>query len=228
MQALRSAQTCWSHHAEKYRYHKDAHMSVIELQVFAFESYYMRRRIIVGWWRSQRMKSARLDTSYHRIRTLTVASWKETQAVSMLTLATKMVQCVLGAWSTLSWYVKNYGTVSLPEGLLANDAGCGFGYSPAAPRSDPKKVEKLEKVEKKSQGRSLLSQGLIFLKVALCRQGIFMFFSRASRSGSVCVFLRCLQVFSYFLKVTQSFSQGARFSRFWLQACFDILRNLKV
>ena len=39
----------------------------------------------------------------------------------------------------------------------------------AAPRSDPKKLEELEKVETKSLGRSALSQGLIFLKVALCR-----------------------------------------------------------
>ena len=37
----------------------------------------------------------------------------------------------------------------------------------AAPRSDPKKLEKPEKVETKSQGRLNFSQGLICLKVAL-------------------------------------------------------------
>ena len=58
-----------------------------------------------------------------------------------------------------------------------------------APRSDPKKVEKVEKVETKSHGRSALSHGLIFLKVALCRQGIRIF---VLRSGSVWVFSRCL------------------------------------
>ena len=60
----------------------------------------------------------------------------------------------------------------------------------SAPRSDPKKLEKLEKVETISQGRSALSQGVIFLKVAPCIQGIFIF---VSRSDSVWVFSRCLQ-----------------------------------
>ena len=76
-----------------------------------------------------------------------------------------------------------------------------LGYNPA-PRSDRKKLVKLERIKTKSRGHSALSQGLVFLKVALCRQEIFIF---VSRSGSVWVFSRCLQVFSYFLKVTQSF-----------------------
>ena len=50
----------------------------------------------------------------------------------------------------------------------------------------------------------------------------------------VCVFSRCLRVISHFLKVTQSFlkmdtqTQGARFLKVCLKACFDTLRNLKV
>ena len=99
-----------------------------------------------------------------------------------------------------------------------------------APRSDPKKLEKLEKVETKSQGRSALSQGMIFLKV--CRQDIFV-----SRSGSVRVFSRCLQVFSCVLKVTQSFLKVNRqqISAVLVQLCnpclmvyFDTVRSLKV
>ena len=64
-----------------------------------------------------------------------------------------------------------------------------------APISDFKKAKKLRKLREN-------------LKVAQCRHGIFVF---VSRSKSICAFSRCLQVFSYFLKVTQSFSQGARF-----------------
>ena len=94
-------------------------------------------------------------------------------------------------------------------------------HTSSAPRSDPKKLEKLET---KSEGRSALSQGLIFLKVALCRQGIFIF---VSRSESVWVFSRCLQVSSYFLKVDRQ-TRGARFPKYRLKACFYILRNLKV
>ena len=57
---------------------------------------------------------------------------------------------------------------------------------PALPRqasspsgSDLKKLEKLEKVETESHGRSALSQGLIFLQVAFCRQGILILVSRS-------------------------------------------------
>ena len=50
----------------------------------------------------------------------------------------------------------------------------------AAPDQSLKNLRNLS--DKKSQGRSALSQGLIFRKVALCRQGIFIF---VSRSGSV-------------------------------------------
>ena len=67
----------------------------------------------------------------------------------------------------------------------------------SAPRSDPKKVEEVEKVEKKSKGRSRLSQGLIFLKVAYCRQGIFIFFLKLP--PSLC-FLKMSPSFSHFVK----------------------------
>ena len=83
-----------------------------------------------------------------------------------------------------------------------------------------RKLRKLRQLRKKSQGRSAFCQGLIFLMVALCRQGIFIL---VSRSGSVWGFSRCLQVFSYFLKVTRSFlkvdmqTHGARFSRYRLK-----------
>ena len=71
----------------------------------------------------------------------------------------------------------------------------------AAPRSDPKKLYEFEKVKTKTLSRSALSQSLIFRKVTLCRQGICIF---VSKSQSVWVFSRCLQLFSYFLKVAQS------------------------
>ena len=56
---------------------------------------------------------------------------------------------------------------------IEKSAKGSFTIKLTAPISDHKKLEKLEKVVTKFQGRSALSQGLIFLKVALCRQGIF-------------------------------------------------------
>ena len=134
----------------------------------------------------------------------------------------------------LSTEIRPWESLERPWGFFSTFSsfstfwGSDLGADIAAPRSDPKKVEKLEKVEKNSQGRSLLSQGLIFLKVGLCRQGIFIF---VSRSGSVSVFSRCLLVFQGFLKVDRQ-TQGARFLKVSAQSVFwhleKGLRNLKV
>ena len=92
----------------------------------------------------------------------------------------------------------------------------------SAPRSDPKKLEKLEKVEAKSQGRSALSQGLIFLKLSVDKGFLFLSQGREAFGFShgisrfSPIFSRSLEVFSGSTGQTQ----GTRFFNFRLKACF--------
>ena len=79
-----------------------------------------------------------------------------------------------------------------------------LGLPRSPDQTDPKKLEKLEKVETKSQSRLAHSQGLIFLKVVLCRQGIFYFCLKVGKRlgflkvspSFVLFFSRSLKVFS--------------------------------